>query len=215
MHALNLAAFTDHLTQGCTIVDIRKIQELQQGFIKNSLLIASGTKLKEPNPFFFDKKEPLLLVSNQEQERAWPELILQIGHKNIAGYLEGGFDTWRSANHPIDLIIDVETDELLMDLPFDENLIIMDVRPALSYAGGHLKDAINMPLTDITDPLRLSAIEEKDNLYIIGNNNEESFLAASILKRHDFHNLRVVMGGWQKLEQQQNAIIVKEPGMLN
>lgn len=215
MQALSPTFFADHIAQGSTIIDIRNVEELKQAFIKHSILIPSGTRLKEHSSFFLNKNDSLLLVGNREQNENWPDLASQAGFKKIAGYLEGGFTSWLNAKKPIDIIIDVEPDELMMDLPFDVNLVVMDVRPALAYAGGHLKEAINMPLTDMTDPLRLSAIEEKDNLYIIGQNDEESFFAASILKRHDFHNLRVVTGGWPALEQQQKSVIVKDPGILN
>jgi hypothetical protein len=78
-----------------------------------------------------------------------------------------------------------------------------------------LKDAVSLPLAQMQDPLRISAIEETDNLYLVGENNEETFLAATLLKKQDIHNLRVVLGGWEAIQSEKKAEIVKEPDVLN
>ena len=33
-----------------------------------------------------------------------------------------------------------------MDLPFDEKLLVVDVRRETEFADGHVKDAVNIPL---------------------------------------------------------------------
>ena len=50
------------------------------------------------------------------------------------------------------MIIDVEADELMMDIPHDKNLVVVDVRRETEFADGHLKDAVNLPLNDMNDP---------------------------------------------------------------
>ncbi|MEE6187188.1 Thiosulfate sulfurtransferase GlpE [Mycovorax composti] len=214
MQALTANVFAEYIAQGCTIVDLRDVKDFKQGFIKDSILVASGIKFKDYYEFF-KGKEPLLVVCYPEEKDSSLKLIQDAGFKNIAGFLEHGFASWLDAQNPIDVIIDVEADELMMDLPYDDNLVIMDIRSPLTFASGHLKESVNLPLADMTDVVRLSAIDDHDNIYIVGNNDEEVFLAASLLKRHEFHNLRVVIGGWQALEQQPNVVIEKEPGMLN
>jgi hydroxyacylglutathione hydrolase len=54
--------------------------------------------------------------------------LARVGFDKIEGYFDGGFEAWQSAGETIDLIIDVEADELAMDIPFDQNLVIVDVR---------------------------------------------------------------------------------------
>ena len=69
-----------------------------------------------------------------------------MGLDKVQGYLEGGYETWKKSGEEMDLIIDIEADELMMDIPFDKNLVVLDVRKAAEFAEGHLKDAINLPL---------------------------------------------------------------------
>jgi hypothetical protein len=40
-------------------------------------------------------------------------------------------------------------------------------------------------------------------------------IAASLLKRHGFHNLRNVVGGWAKIKEQESIETEKEQSVLN
>lgn len=221
MTALSVEAFSQLAEQGLTIIDIRNNELLKQGFIKDSISLSSpavfGLHIGALSGFSLNSGfNPVLLVGDPSQnfELFLKQLPEGAGNR-VKGYLDGGFEAWEQAGGPIDLIIEVEVDELIMDMPFDENLVVLDVRSPISFGSGHLKDAVSLPLAQIDDPLRISAIEENDNLYIIGENDEEAFLAATILKKQDIHNLRVVLGGWETVQADKKAKIVKEPGMLN
>ncbi len=221
MTALGIEAFSQLAEQGLTIIDIRNTELLKQGFVKGSISLCSpaifGAQIGTLSGFSLSSGfSPVLLVGDAVQD--FEPFLQQLPNGSnswVKGYLEGGFDAWEKAGGAVDLIIDVEVDELIMDIPFDENLVIMDIRPAVNFGNGHLKDAVSLPLAQINDPLRIAAIEENDNLYIVGENDDEAFLAATVLKKQDIHNLRVVLGGWEAIQLEKKAQIVKEPGMLN
>ena len=65
--------------------------------------------------------------------------LARVGFDKVQGYLAGGFEAWKKAGEPVDMIINVEADELMMDIPFDDRLIVVDVRKPVEYAEGHLK----------------------------------------------------------------------------
>ena len=125
-----------------------------------------------------------------------------MGFENIIGYLDGGVDAWRNAGGNIDLIINVEADELAMDIPFDENLVVMDVRKLSEFEASHVKDAVNLPLSNLIDPASMALIEDTDNLYVHCAGGYRSVIAASLLKRQGIHNLRNVVEGWKAIEQE-------------
>ncbi len=116
---------------------------------------------------------------------------------------------------PIDLVINIEPDELMMDIPFDDKLIIMDVRKPVEFAEGHLKNALNVPLNDLNDPANMANITEENNVYVHCAGGYRSIIAASLLKRQGIHNLRNVAGGWAKIKEEEKAEIVKEKSVLN
>lgn len=221
MTVLGFEAFSEFAEQGITIIDTRSTELLKQGFIKGSISLSTpatfGTYFDTISGFSIHSGfSPVVLVGSASED--FDPFLKQLpdgANNRVKGYLEGGFATWEKAGGAVDLIIDVEVDELIMDIPFDENLVIMDIRPPVNFGNGHLKDAVSLPLTQINDPLRISAIEENDNIYLVGENDGEAFLAATILKKQDIHNLRVVLGGWDAIQSEKKAQIVKEPGMLN
>jgi hydroxyacylglutathione hydrolase len=133
----------------------------------------------------------------------------------VKGYLDGGFNSWKKSGEPSDMIVTVEADELMMDIPFDPNLVVIDVRKPAEYAEGHLKDALNLPLSDMTDPGNLANIDDNQNLYVHCAGGYRSVIASSLLKRQGIHNLRNISGGWNKIKEQGKAEVVKEKSVLN
>jgi rhodanese-related sulfurtransferase len=133
----------------------------------------------------------------------------------MKGYLEGGYEAWKNSGEEIDMIVDIEPDELMMDLPFDKNMIVLDVRRPTEYADGHLKDAVNIPLNEMVDPGSMANLDENQNTYVHCGGGYRSVIAASLLKRQGIHNLRNVLGGWNKIKQQKKVEVVKETSVLN
>ena len=64
------------------------------------------------------------------------------------------------------MIIDIEPDELAMDIPFDDKLVVIDVRREPEFADGHVQGAINIPLEEMTDPASMANIEDDHNVYV-------------------------------------------------
>ena len=124
-------------------------------------------------------------------------------------------DAWKKAGEELDLVIDIEADELAMDIPFDDRLVVVDVRKPVEFADGHVKDAVNIPLHDMTDPGSMANFEEDQNIYVHCAGGYRSTIAISLLKRQGIHNLRNVLGGFTKIKEQENIKIEKEKSMLN
>ena len=119
------------------------------------------------------------------------------------------------AGEKIDMIISIEPDELAMDLPHDNHLVVVDVRRETEFADGHVKNAINLPLGEMTDIAQLAQFEDNQNLYVHCAGGYRSVIAASLLKRQGTHNLRNVLGGWAKIKEQKGITVQKEASVLN
>jgi len=218
MEKLSAEAFKKLREQGAGVADLRAGESVIQGFIKESLAFGSSDNFLAHAHAFMGaaqpgkKQLPLLLIGDPEAD-----LTAQLNLANIPikGFLDGGWEAWVAMGGEVDMLIDIEPDELMMDIPFDDNLVILDIRPEIAFAEGHLKDAVNIPLSQFSDPLRLAAIEDKDNLYLLGENSTETILAATYLKKHEIHNLRIVTGGWEAVQKEEKAEIVKDPRILN
>jgi rhodanese-related sulfurtransferase len=98
----------------------------------------------------------------------------------------------------------------MMDLPHDPNLVIVDVRKETEFDAGHLENAVNLPLQELTDIALLAQFEENQNLYIHCAGGYRSVIAASLFKKQGVDNLRNILGGWGKIKEEEKAVIVKE-----
>ena len=212
---LNIDAFKATAAEDVIILDTRTAAEFTQGFIPGSIFIGLEGRFAEwaGTILPFDKK--ILLITPPGKEEESVVRLSRVGFDKMAGYLEGGYEAWAASGERTDMIIDVEPDELMMDLPHDPNLIVVDVRRETEYADGHLKDAVNLPLNEMTDVAQLAQFEDSQNLYVHCAGGYRSVIAASILKREGFHNLRNVLGGWSKIKDEKTAIIEKDTSVLN
>ncbi|HZH35974.1 MAG TPA: rhodanese-like domain-containing protein, partial [Flavisolibacter sp.] len=85
----------------------------------------------------------------------------------------------------------------------------------VEFADGHVKDALNIPLSEMTDPVSMSNLEEEQNLYVHCAGGYRSVIAASLLKRQGIHNMRNVTGGWEKIKEEKRIKTEKEKSVLN
>jgi hydroxyacylglutathione hydrolase len=158
---------------------------------------------------------PMVLVTEPGQEKETIIRMARVGFDKVKGYLDGGYAAWATAGEEIDMIIDVEADELMMDIPHDKKLVVVDVRRQTEFADGHLKDAVNIPLNDMNDPASMANLEEDQNIYVHCAGGYRSVIASSLIKRQGIHNLRNIIGGWGKIKEQEKAEIIKETSVLN
>lgn len=213
---LSVAAFKAKAEEtNAIILDTRPGAEFTEGFIPDAIFIGLEGRFAEWAGNLLPFKKSLLLVTPEGKERETLIRLARVGFSMFEGYLEGSFEAWKKAGEPTDMIINVEPDELAMDLPFDDRLIVVDVRKEAEFADGHVKDAVHIPLANLTDPGSMSAIQDDDNLYINCASGYRSVIAASLMKRQGIHNLRNVLGGWKAIKEEERIPTEKNTAALN
>jgi rhodanese-related sulfurtransferase len=108
------------------------------------------------------------------------------------------------------MIIEVDADEVAMDLPHDGNMLLVDCRMESEFDEQHISGAYSLPPSALGDIALVSALPEKANLYLYCNDSVQSTLAASVLKRHGIHNLRVVSSPINLLFQTKGIPLEKQ-----
>lgn len=213
---LSVAEFKKWMENEDTIIlDTRKAGDFTKQFVPGSISIGLEGRFAEWAGSLLPFDKPIILVTEEGQEKESVVRLARVGFSQIHGYLAGGVEGWRQAGEEIDLIIDVETDELAMDLPYDDHLVAVDVRREAEFGDGHVRGAVNIPLNELTDPGSMANIEEHQNLYIYCGSGYRSVIAASLMKRQGIHNLRNVLGGFNAIRVQEGIEIVKDSSVLN
>lgn len=213
--ALSVEEFKQQMKEDIIVLDTRAAHSFTPGFIPGSIFIGLDGKFAEWAGSILPFDKSILLVTEPGKEKETVIRLARVGFSKIAGYLQGGLEAWQQAGEKTDLVIDVEPDELAMDIPFDERLIVVDVRKEVEFADGHIKDAVNIPLSNMRDPASMANIEDTDNLYLHCGSGYRSTIAASLLKRQGIHNLRNVLGGWEKIKDEPGIETEKDASVLN
>jgi glyoxylase-like metal-dependent hydrolase (beta-lactamase superfamily II)/rhodanese-related sulfurtransferase len=212
---LSIAEFKQLINEDAIILDTRRANVFTHGFVPGSISIGLEGRFAEWAGSLLPFDKLLILVTEEGKEKESVIRLARVGFEKIAGCLKGGFNAWKNAGEQIDIIIDVEPDELAMDLPYDKNLLVFDVRKPSEFANGHINGAVNIPLDEMVDPATMANIDETDNVYVHCAGGYRSVIASSILKRQGIHNLRNVIGGWNKIKNLERVEIVKEKSILN
>jgi hydroxyacylglutathione hydrolase len=212
---LTIPLVKELIQEDVIVLDTRHASAFTQGFIPGSIFIGLEGRFAEWAGSLLPFNEPMILVTEPGKEKETIVRLARVGFDKVKGHVAGGFEAWENVGEQIDMLVDVEADELIMDIPHDDKLTVVDVRRPTEYADGHLKDALNIPLNDMTDPAMLASMEEDQNIYVHCAGGYRSVIAASLIKRQGIHNIRNVLGGWDKIKEQKKAEIVKEESALN
>lgn len=203
LQALSIEEFKQKAKDDNTIIlDTRPAATFTQGFVPTSVFIGLEGRFAEWAGSLLPFDKTFLLITEEGKERETIVRLARVGFEKFAGYLKGGYEAWKNAGERNDMIVDVEADELAMDIPFDENLVVIDVRKEAEYGSGHLKQAVNIPLNDLaSDPGSMANLEDNQNIYVHCAGGYRSVIASSLIKRQGIHNLRNVLGGWGKIKE--------------
>lgn len=215
LQALSVAQFKEIIKKDAVVLDTREPSEFTKGFVPGSINIGLTGRFAEWAGSLLPFEQTIILVTDPEKEKETLVRLARVGFDKVEGYLSGGYQAWLDAGEQLDMIINIEPDELVMDIPYDDKLVVLDVRREAEFADGHLKDAVNIPLNDLADPGSMANLEETQNIYVHCGGGYRSVIASSLLKRQGFHNLRNVSGGWDKIKEQKNIEVIKDASLLN
>lgn len=211
MKALSVAAFKEQIiTFEPVILDTRNATLFTQGFVPGSISIGLEGRFAEFAGSILPFDQAILLVCEPGTEKESIVRLARVGFENIIGHLAGGFNAWVSAGETPDLIIDVEADELAMDIPFDPNMVIVDVRKTSEFDKGHIKEALTIPLDELTDPASMANFDDNQNIYIHCAGGYRSVIASSLIKRQGIHNIRNVVGGFKAISELADKFDIEE-----
>jgi glyoxylase-like metal-dependent hydrolase (beta-lactamase superfamily II)/rhodanese-related sulfurtransferase len=180
------------------IIDTRKPQDFNKGFIPNSVNIGiDGSFATWVGTLIPSVKQELLIIADEGREAEVVTRLARVGYDNALGFLKGGFEVWKAANKDIDQIHSVSAEELA-EINKKEKVNIIDARKASEYSSEHVVDAMNAPLDFINDSM--TKIDKDKKYYVHCASGYRSMVFISILKARGYNNLIDVTGGFNALK---------------
>ncbi|HAP00821.1 MAG TPA: MBL fold metallo-hydrolase [Bacteroidetes bacterium] len=209
--ALSVSDFENEMKQGALVLDTRIPDEFELGFVKGAINIGLNGRYAEWVGTLIDINQPLLIVAAEGKEHESILRLARVGYEKVIGYLNGGFDAWKNAGKSTDMVISIDAEEFALDKKHEKNIHVIDVRKESEYDAGHVEDAENCVLQNFEE--EIADLNKEEHLYIHCQAGYRSMIAASILKRKGFHNLKNVYGGYAAIAKHELPIVVTQPAV--
>jgi len=170
------------------ILDVRDKKEFVKGFIPNSIFIGlDGSFAPWVGALIPDLMQPILLVTPLGREEETVKRLARVGYDNCVGYLDGGFEKWKSTDAEIDTIDTIDAQDLAKAYEENKAIKILDVRKPSEWEGEHVETGKNFPLDFINS--NMSEIKKEEKYYLHCRSGYRSTVTASILKARGFEHL--------------------------
>ena len=178
------------------ILDTRHQDTFIHGFIPQSIFIGiKGSFAMWVGALIPDIKQEILIVADPGMEEEVVTRLSRVGYDNCIGFLDGGFDAWKSSGKEVDTLPQVTAEEL----KGIADATVVDVRKSGEYLSEHLIDAIHVELDYIND--QMSSVPQEGTFYVHCAGGYRSVIASSILKARGYHNMVDVAGGFKAIKE--------------
>jgi hydroxyacylglutathione hydrolase len=187
--SLTTKQFEEALQQGAVILDTRKADDFEKGFIPGSLNIGLNGQYAIWVGTLINIQQPLVLVTDPGTEHESILRLARVGYENVLGYLAGGIEGWKKE---LEIVKSIQPDEMKQEIK--KGAEVIDVRKHSEWNVSHVKDATFLPLSGMPDNLDT---KDKTKPYLVHcGGGYRSMTAISLMKRLGFKNLTNIYGGF-------------------
>ncbi len=184
---------------GALILDTRDASLFAKGFVPQSVNIGlNGDFAPWVGAMIVNVNQPILLVCDEGKIDDVIVRLSRVGFDNVIGYLNGGFDAWKSAGKELDTINRVSATAFEKEFKLGESVVI-DVRKESEYEAEHIDGAYSKPLAYINEWIK--DLNPKEHFYLHCAGGYRSMIAASILQARGYRNFSEIEGGFNAIAQ--------------
>ena len=176
------------------ILDTRPAASFTLGFVPNAINIGiKGDFAPWVGALIGDVKQEILLVTDPGMEEEVITRLSRVGFDHVVGYLDGGFDAWKSSGKEVDQVTRITPETFAEQFELNKSLVI-DVRKETEYAAEHVSEAYSKPLAYINEWTK--DINPNEHFFLHCQGGYRSMIAASILQARGYRNFSEVDGGF-------------------
>jgi hydroxyacylglutathione hydrolase len=189
---LTPSEFTKAVANGATILDTRKADDFEKGFVPGSINIGLNGQFAVWVGTLIDIKKKIVLVTEPGKEEESVLRLARVGYENVLGYLQGGVEGWPSKLSTIRSIQATELNRIA-------DVTVLDVRKPGEWNSGHLRNAMFLPLSGF--PENFKSLDPSKPYVVHCGGGYRSMTAISIMKNYGFNDLINVYGGFGAMEK--------------
>ncbi len=177
------------------MLDTRNAEDFAKGFVPNSINIGlDGSFAQWVGELVPDVKQKILLITYPDKQEETITRLSRVGYDGTIGYLEGGFESWKSAGKDFETVNRIHVEKL--EAAYNaERPLIFDVRKKSEYDSEHVIGAVNVPLNELNQHLAQFPKDRPFVLHCAGG--YRSMIAASMLKQRGWNDFVDVIEGFE------------------
>ena len=183
--------------EGAQLLDVRDAAYFEAGHLAGSLNIGLGGQYATWSGTVLDRERPIVVIAEPGREYEAEMRLGRIGFDRVAGYLEGGMQALASRPELVARTERVSPEELAEELaqasPPSGSPFLLDVRSPREWSQTRIEGSVNIPLNHLQE--RISEVPRGRRIVVHCASGYRSSIAASLLKRHGFHDLADLSGG--------------------
>jgi len=193
-------------------LDVRDKEEFVKAFVPGSIFIGlDGSFAPWVGALVPDLKQKIILITPEGKEEETVKRLARVGYDNCLGYLEGGFEVWKSSNNATDNMKTLSISDFVNADKGDTT--ILDVRKPGEWETTHLENAQHFALDYIND--QMSEVSPKKTYYIHCRSGYRSTVAASILISRGYRNLINVHGSFDDIKASNLSLEGTCPSLIS
>jgi hydroxyacylglutathione hydrolase len=201
--ALSEDEFAKAIENGALVLDARKADDFEKGFIHNSINIGLNGQYAIWAGTLININQPLVLVTEVGKEFEAVLRLARVGYENVRGYLQGGIASWTKK---LGQIKSIQAKDMKQEMA--AGVEVIDVRKPSEWSASHVKDAVFLPLSDM--PSNFAMLDKSKPYLVHCGGGYRSMTAISIMLREGFTKLSNVYGGFGAIQNADVEIVTEE-----
>ncbi len=181
-------------------LDTRTMAEWNEDAVQNALFVPFGSNFATYASYAIDperdEQEIVVLAADAEQARIMRDKLAWTGIDRFAGFVDTLAPFERE---PVDLVSPAELERM-------DDAVVLDVRTASEYQGGHLDGALQLHAGRVR--WNLDRLPSDATIVAHCQTGGRSAVAAAILRRHGFADVKELEGsyeGWTAFQKSATA----------
>ena len=188
----------DHIrhTSGLILLDLRQPEAFAGAHLPGAINIGAGQNLSLWAGWLLDPDSKIVLINDTGDDEQSRHALTRVGLDGILGFLAGGMPAWISVGLDFERTPLLSTAEMRRRSP---DTIVLDVRSNTEWRSGHIAGATHVMLGDL--PSRLGTLSKQSEIIAVCGSGYRSSIAASLLAKAGFANVRSMGGGTAAWDQ--------------
>jgi glyoxylase-like metal-dependent hydrolase (beta-lactamase superfamily II)/rhodanese-related sulfurtransferase len=178
--------------EGAQVVDTRSPAEFAGAHLKGSINIGIDGKYATWAGTVLKKDEPIVIIADDDRVNESIMRLGRIGFDHVAGYLDGGLAI---VGNRSELVAQARRVTAAAVPELNPKPVIVDVRTAKEWEGGHLEGSINIPLNQLQE--RIGEVPDDGQVVVHCQGGYRSSIATSLLQKAGHDNVIDLVGGYK------------------